>query len=74
MYVYEEYENWVHLLIFLAFYSTVTTWKGPRKSHGKVIEFYPWISVWTMGILMCYTPFAKSNGLFFPDTKINMMP
>ena len=33
---------------FLTFYSTVTTWKRPRKGHGKVIEFHSWISVWTM--------------------------
>ena len=33
---------------FLTFCSTITTWKGPRKGHGKVIEFHSWISVWTM--------------------------
>ena len=36
---------------FLTFYSTITTWKRPRKCHGKVIEFHSWISVWTMFIL-----------------------
>ena len=39
---------------FSAFYFTVTTWKGPRKchgkGHGKVIEFHSWISVWTMNM------------------------
>ena len=31
-------KKWVHLLIFLTFYSTVTTWKGSRKCHGRVME------------------------------------